>query len=139
VPGSISASWGTPREPRGAWARPSISPDSGTTAGALELAEVSGSEAEAALRASEIAPDAYTAAWIGTLRSWHQARTRTELGRAALAVAARSAAPLPLDPYSDSPFVRESRPNGERISSPAAIQALGDPGQPQLLSWSLPR
>lgn len=106
---------------------------------ALALARLSGIGANTAIRSSELALDRYDSALRPTVQSWHLARTRTELGRAALAVAARSDAPLPIDPYSDGPFVRETTPSGERISSPAAIASLGDASQPCLLSWTLPR
>lgn len=106
---------------------------------ALDLAELHGSEAEAALRPSGSAADPYASAVSGIVKSWHLARTRTELGRAALALAAGIDAPLPTDPYSNAPFVRETTPSGERICSPAAIATLGDSNQPYLLVWTLPR
>ena len=106
---------------------------------AVDLAGVSGAEAEAALKSVEAGPEPHLSTWSGTLRSWQLARTHAELARAALAIAAGSDDPLPLDPYTGHPFVRETTSEGERISSPAAIASLGDPSRPYLLSWKLPR
>jgi len=106
---------------------------------AMALANVPGIEAEPVVRSLENSSNRYDSAWCATVRSWHLARTQSELARAALALAARSEDPLPLDPYSHEPFVRETTPDGERISSPPAIRSMGGPEHPGLLSWTLPR
>ena len=104
----------------------------------LALAELPGVDAEPTIRSCENSQNRYDLAWCVTVKSWHLARTHAELGRAALVLAARSGEALPSDPYSNEPFTRETTPEGERISSPAAIRSLGDPGKPYLLCWTVP-
>ncbi|MFN0008145.1 MAG: hypothetical protein ACKVXR_09580 [Planctomycetota bacterium] len=106
---------------------------------ALALAGATGAESEAGLPALEAQSGDYAFTYGSAVKCWQLARTHAELGRAALAVAARSEAPLPIDPHTNRPFARETTAEGERISSPEAIATLGDPSEPYLLSWTLPR
>jgi hypothetical protein len=106
---------------------------------AMALVDLPGAKVAPVIQSYEGSPNRYDAAWCAIMKNWHFARTHAELGRAALALAARSEESLPIDPYSNEPFAREATADGVRISSPAAIRSLGNPSQPRLLSWTLPR